>query len=85
MASRYIKGPYKKDRERLFTKACSDRTRGNGFRLKEGRFTLNFPSAMGGPDEEERWGGSNVGAVPCSPWHAFSSPGVPGGVGFVAL
>jgi len=29
---------YKKDLERLFTKACSDRTRGSGCNLKEGRF-----------------------------------------------
>ncbi|KAK4826782.1 hypothetical protein QYF61_011431 [Mycteria americana] len=49
---KYIKGAYKKDGERLFTKACSDRTRGNGFRLKEGRFTLDFPSTMGGPNEK---------------------------------
>ena len=34
-AFQYIKGAYKKDEERLFTKACSDRTRGNGFKLKE--------------------------------------------------
>jgi len=35
-----MKGGYKKDGERLFTKACIDRTRGNGFKLKEGRFRL---------------------------------------------
>ncbi|KAK4826441.1 hypothetical protein QYF61_009138 [Mycteria americana] len=34
-AFQYLKGAYKKDRERLFTKACSDRTRSNGFKLKE--------------------------------------------------
>ena len=38
----YLKGPYKKGRERLFTKTCSDRTRGNGFKLKEGRSRLDI-------------------------------------------
>ncbi|GAB0206027.1 hypothetical protein GRJ2_003068300 [Grus japonensis] len=33
-AFQYIKGAYKKDAEMLFTKACSVRTRGNGFKLK---------------------------------------------------
>jgi len=33
-ALRYLKRAYKKDRERLFTKACNDRTRGNSFKLK---------------------------------------------------
>ncbi|KAK4825826.1 hypothetical protein QYF61_002949 [Mycteria americana] len=35
VAFHYIKGAYKKDGERLFTQACSDRTRGNSFKLKE--------------------------------------------------
>ena len=34
----YLEGAHEKAREGLFTKACSDRTRGNGFKLKEGRF-----------------------------------------------
>ncbi|KAK4811171.1 hypothetical protein QYF61_019802 [Mycteria americana] len=41
-AFQYLKGPYKKGGERLFTRACSDRTRGNGFKLKEGRFRLDI-------------------------------------------
>ena len=40
-AFQYLKGTYKKDGGRLFTKACSDRTRGNNFKLKEGRFKWN--------------------------------------------
>ena len=39
-AFQYLKGAYKKARKGLFTRACSDRTRGNGFKLKEGRFRL---------------------------------------------
>ncbi|KAK4816979.1 hypothetical protein QYF61_025899 [Mycteria americana] len=42
VAFHYLKGAYKKDAERLFTRACRDRTRGNSFKLKEGRFTLNI-------------------------------------------
>jgi len=30
-ASQHLKGAYKKAREGLSTRACSDRTRGNGF------------------------------------------------------
>jgi len=37
-AFQYLKKAYKKVGEGLFTSACSDRTRCNGFKLKEGRF-----------------------------------------------
>ncbi|KAK4818682.1 hypothetical protein QYF61_017903 [Mycteria americana] len=36
-AFQYFKGAYKKDGDRLFSRACCDSTRGNGFKLKEGR------------------------------------------------
>jgi len=41
-ASQYLKGAYRKDGEGLFTRVCSERTRGNGFKLKEGRFRLDI-------------------------------------------
>ncbi|KAK4822131.1 hypothetical protein QYF61_010254 [Mycteria americana] len=34
----YLKGAYRKDWDRRFSKACCDRTRSNGFKLREGRF-----------------------------------------------
>ncbi|GAB0208249.1 mitochondrial enolase superfamily member 1 [Grus japonensis] len=39
-AYQYLKGAYRKDGEGLFMRECSDRTRGNGFKLKEGRFRI---------------------------------------------
>ncbi|KFP99506.1 hypothetical protein N329_04800, partial [Haliaeetus albicilla] len=40
-AFQHLKGTYKKDGEGLFTRAYSDRTRGNGFKLQEGGFRLD--------------------------------------------
>ncbi|GAB0203806.1 hypothetical protein GRJ2_002846200 [Grus japonensis] len=41
-AFQYLKGAYREDGEGLFMRECSDRTRGNGFQLKEGRFRLDI-------------------------------------------
>ncbi|KFQ85052.1 hypothetical protein N337_10017, partial [Phoenicopterus ruber ruber] len=40
-AFQYLKGAHKKAGEGLLTRACSDRTRGNGFKMKESRFRLD--------------------------------------------
>jgi len=42
VAFQYLKGAYKKDGDKLFSRACCDRTRGNGFKLKKGRFRLDL-------------------------------------------
>ncbi|KFQ87960.1 hypothetical protein N337_10121, partial [Phoenicopterus ruber ruber] len=41
-AFQYLKEAYEKVGEGLLTRACSDRTRGNGFKLKEGSFRLDL-------------------------------------------
>ncbi|KFM00633.1 hypothetical protein AS27_03035, partial [Aptenodytes forsteri] len=41
-AYQYLKGAYKKDGDKLFSGAGCNRTRGNGFKLKGGRFRLDI-------------------------------------------
>ena len=38
----YLKEAYKKDEDSYFSRACCSRTKGNGFKLKEGRFRLDI-------------------------------------------
>jgi len=41
-AFQYLKGACKKDGDKHFSRAGCDRKRGNGFKLKEGRFRLDI-------------------------------------------
>jgi len=40
VACQYLKGSYRKEKDRLFSRVLG--TRGNGFKLKEGRFRLDI-------------------------------------------
>ena len=40
-AFQYLKGAYKQEGSQLFERVDTSRTRGNGFKLKEGRFRLD--------------------------------------------
>jgi len=42
VAFQYLKGAFKKDGDKYFSRACCDRTRGNGFKPKEGRYRLDI-------------------------------------------
>jgi len=42
VAFQYLKGSDRKEGDRLFSRVCGDRTRGNGFKFKECRFRLDI-------------------------------------------
>ncbi|KAK4831199.1 hypothetical protein QYF61_016036 [Mycteria americana] len=56
----YLKGAYKKSGERLFTRACSDRTRDNSFKLKEGRFRLDMRNTFFYDEGAQRSSGCSI-------------------------
>ena len=45
-AFQYLKRIYMKEEDRLFSRACCDRTRENGFKLKVERFRLDIRSSF---------------------------------------
>ena len=42
VAFQYLEESYRKEGDRLFSVVCGDRTRGDGFKLKEARFRLDI-------------------------------------------
>jgi len=55
VAFQYLKGAYRKDMGNLFSKACCDRTRSNGFKLREGRFRLDIRNKFFTMRVVKRW------------------------------
>jgi len=56
-AFQYLTEAFKKDGDRLFSRACCDRTSGNGFKLKEGRFRLDIKKKFFGMRVVKHWHG----------------------------
>ncbi|KFQ37510.1 hypothetical protein N332_13658, partial [Mesitornis unicolor] len=51
----YLKCTYKKSGEELFARACSDRTRGNVFKLEKGRFRLDVRKKLFNMRVADHW------------------------------
>jgi len=73
-AFQYLEGAYKKARKGLFTRAWSDRTRGNGFKLKEGRLRLDRRKKFFTVMMVRHWNRLPREAVDAPPWQC-SRPG----------
>ncbi|KAK4830420.1 hypothetical protein QYF61_011044 [Mycteria americana] len=69
------KGAFKEDRDRLFAKACSDRTRGNSFKLKEGRFRLDVRKKFFTMRVVRHWKSLSRGAEDAPSFNVFSQVG----------
>ena len=72
-AFQYLKGAYRKDGDNNFSKAC-DRTRSNGFKLREGRFRLDIRKKFFTMRVVKHWKGLPTEVVEAHPWK-HSRPG----------
>ena len=45
-ALQYLKRAYRQEGDKVFTQSDSDRTRGNGFKLKEEKFSLDVRNSL---------------------------------------
>jgi len=64
VAFQYLKGSYRKEGDKLFSRICCDRTKLNGFKLKEGRFRLNIREKVFYSAGGEAWLPTDVVGAP---------------------
>ena len=67
-AFQYLKGADRKARDNLFIKACCDRTRNNGFKLREGSFRLDVKKKLFTVRVVKHWNRLPREAVEAHPW-----------------
>jgi len=72
-AFQYLKGAYRKDRDNLFSKACYDTTRSNGFKLREGRFRLDIKKKFFTMRVVKHWNGLPREVVEAPPPETFKA------------
>ena len=54
-AFQYLNGAYRKDGDKRFSRTCYDRTRGNSFKLREGRFKVHIRKTFFTAREVKHW------------------------------
>jgi len=57
VAIQYLKGAYKKDEDKLFIMTYCDRTRGSGFKVKQGGFRLDTRKKFSTVSVVKHWNG----------------------------
>jgi len=72
-AFQYLKGVYRKDGENIFSRACCDKTRSDGFKLREGGFRLDIRKKFFTVRVVKHWNGLPREVVEASSLETFKA------------